>query len=604
MTDQPTPDDKEFENDLKRYFNVTTGAELPGGVQRADAGKYSGAKPRAARRLLSGVGVVLVGAVAVGAVVTLRGVGTHSTPSLAPTPAISAGAAIAYDPAIKKVVLFGGTSNGQDVSDTWTWDGTAWTELSPATSPPARSGAAMAWDPASQLLVMTGGSSSSSHTTSTTCSSGSGAVPPLLPPLLPPGGAVSGSGSASGSVSGQVSTGPVVISGSGGTSSVSVASGGASSQSGTVSISGTTAVSGSGVVTSKGLNGSCTTTGASTLGDTWTFDGTNWHQEHPATKPSDSFGRVLMATDNTTQSLLLVAQSFAPAELTANTSACPLPVPAAKTASPVTCGSFASPTNKVYVWRNGNWVASGDLAGNITTLTTDPSTGDVTAILSPEIAFACSAISAPSRSASNNIAVAPCPAAAAVGGAAAPTSKLLEWSAGTWKAVGATGAPTAPISLASADSAGGYLLVVTASGETWSFTHNVWTKLSSSGPAIGALGSAVLADDPSSSNPATGQVLMFVSAPGLVAPAANGSAALITVQPQGATSVATWVWSASWKQVSGGAWPTPSGTIPPPVSCPAVPPATGNVAPASPPAGAVNVCSGGPVIAVQPNITP
>jgi hypothetical protein len=200
--------------------------------------------------------------------------------------------------------------------------------------------------------------------------------------------------------------------------------------------------------------------------------------------------------------------------------------------------------------------------------------------------------------------VAPCPAAAAAGAAVPPTSKLMEWSAGTWKVVGVAGAPTAPISLASADSAAGYLLALTAKGETWSFAHNVWTKLSSSGPPAGALGSAVLADDPANSNPATGHVLMFVSAPGLVAPTVNGSAALVTGQPQSAASVATWIWSASWKQVSGGAWPTPSGTMPAPISCPAVPPATGNAAPASPPAGSVTVCSGGPVIAVQPNITP
>jgi hypothetical protein len=50
-----------------------------------------------------------------------------------------------------KVVLFGGAttdpSTGNPTSilgDTWSWDGTTWTEEHPATSPPARESAAMA----------------------------------------------------------------------------------------------------------------------------------------------------------------------------------------------------------------------------------------------------------------------------------------------------------------------------------------------------------------------------------------------------------------------------------------------------------------------------
>ena len=66
---------------------------------------------------------------------------------------------MAYDAASGAVVLFGGvTEPGDDNSaDTWTWDGSAWTEQSPATSPPARSEASMAYDAATSTVVLFGG---------------------------------------------------------------------------------------------------------------------------------------------------------------------------------------------------------------------------------------------------------------------------------------------------------------------------------------------------------------------------------------------------------------------------------------------------------------
>ena len=47
---------------------------------------------------------------------------------------------MAYDAATGQLVLFGGfdQQHGADLNDTWTWNGTTWTQLSPATSPPAR----------------------------------------------------------------------------------------------------------------------------------------------------------------------------------------------------------------------------------------------------------------------------------------------------------------------------------------------------------------------------------------------------------------------------------------------------------------------------------
>ena len=67
---------------------------------------------------------------------------------------------MAFDPAINKMVLFGGYGgkypNFQLFSDTWTYDGTTWTQESPATSPPAQRGS-MVYDPALGKIVLFGG---------------------------------------------------------------------------------------------------------------------------------------------------------------------------------------------------------------------------------------------------------------------------------------------------------------------------------------------------------------------------------------------------------------------------------------------------------------
>jgi len=70
------------------------------------------------------------------------------------------GAAMAYDAATSTVVLFGGDHQiplGLGLADTWAWDGSAWTEQSPATSPSARSAASLAYDAATGTAVLFGG---------------------------------------------------------------------------------------------------------------------------------------------------------------------------------------------------------------------------------------------------------------------------------------------------------------------------------------------------------------------------------------------------------------------------------------------------------------
>jgi hypothetical protein len=68
-------------------------------------------------------------------------------------------ALMAYDAATREMVLFGGSATGQPfLADTWTFNGTNWKEIAPATSPPGRLFASMAYDPATRVIVLFGGS--------------------------------------------------------------------------------------------------------------------------------------------------------------------------------------------------------------------------------------------------------------------------------------------------------------------------------------------------------------------------------------------------------------------------------------------------------------
>lgn len=78
---------------------------------------------------------------------------------LSPQPTGRAEAAMAYDARDSVTVLFGGAGEQGSLNDTWTWDGSMWTmQVYTGTLPAARSGHAMAYDAALGKVVMTGGS--------------------------------------------------------------------------------------------------------------------------------------------------------------------------------------------------------------------------------------------------------------------------------------------------------------------------------------------------------------------------------------------------------------------------------------------------------------
>ncbi|HEY3357965.1 MAG TPA: hypothetical protein VGQ83_32250 [Polyangia bacterium] len=81
---------------------------------------------------------------------------TERTTSTAPP--VRSAVAMDYDPVRHVTVLFGG-ADGTGVSqrDTWTWNGATWTQVA-TTGPAARYGAGMAWDPDEQVMLLFGGS--------------------------------------------------------------------------------------------------------------------------------------------------------------------------------------------------------------------------------------------------------------------------------------------------------------------------------------------------------------------------------------------------------------------------------------------------------------
>jgi len=82
----------------------------------------------------------------------------YKTTLTAPSPRESL--AMAYDAANEEVVLFGGFAperSSSELSDTWFWNGSRWTQQHPKTVPPARYGQGMAYDATQSKVIMFGG---------------------------------------------------------------------------------------------------------------------------------------------------------------------------------------------------------------------------------------------------------------------------------------------------------------------------------------------------------------------------------------------------------------------------------------------------------------
>ena len=70
--------------------------------------------------------------------------------------------AMAYNPSTGKTYVYGGwdATSGQLLDDLWAWDGKTWAQVVANIRPPARSDAGLAYDPARKSLILFGGNSS------------------------------------------------------------------------------------------------------------------------------------------------------------------------------------------------------------------------------------------------------------------------------------------------------------------------------------------------------------------------------------------------------------------------------------------------------------
>ncbi len=84
------------------------------------------------------------------------------TPPTGPSP--RTGAALAFDPDLGCCVLYGGDAGAGPLADTWAWDGFAWTQLHSAAPPGPRHWASLAHDPHHRRLILQGGDAASTAT--------------------------------------------------------------------------------------------------------------------------------------------------------------------------------------------------------------------------------------------------------------------------------------------------------------------------------------------------------------------------------------------------------------------------------------------------------
>ena len=81
----------------------------------------------------------------------------QKSPTLSPSGRVNIDQAMAYDAARQRVVLFGGLTSAGHRNDTWEYDGSTWTQVTPATMPGARDSHAIAYDSARQKMILFGG---------------------------------------------------------------------------------------------------------------------------------------------------------------------------------------------------------------------------------------------------------------------------------------------------------------------------------------------------------------------------------------------------------------------------------------------------------------
>jgi hypothetical protein len=206
------------------------------------------------------------------------------------------------DPASGDPVLFGGSNGSSYLNDTWTWDGTNWTEQTPATSPPARAGATMEYFDGQ--VVLFGGYNGTSYLNDTwvwdgtTWTEQSGTNPPAraYASMAEDTGYARGTGALVlfGGYNGTHYLGDTWIYTATGWSQQSPVTSPSARADAAMAYNGSLAEP----TLFGGYNGS------STLGDTWEYSGTDWVEQTPSAVPPARADAAM--TDNSTDGQLLL----------------------------------------------------------------------------------------------------------------------------------------------------------------------------------------------------------------------------------------------------------------------------------------------------------
>ena len=161
MTGQLTPQRRSVSRLAISILVVLTGTLVQvhvagAAIRRAFVGRFGSLKALGVMAMLITT-MAVIPATASGATSTPKSTWTQLSPVSSP-PGRSQ-TSLAYDPRMHRLVLFGGTATngGFGPNDTWTWNGTTWSQLSPSTSPPAVFWPSMAYDGASGQLLLFGG---------------------------------------------------------------------------------------------------------------------------------------------------------------------------------------------------------------------------------------------------------------------------------------------------------------------------------------------------------------------------------------------------------------------------------------------------------------
>jgi hypothetical protein len=527
----------DFSPEERELADAFAGAHAPARVQewRGRAPRRFNARPDWVRPLAGVLALAVVGG-GLGGYFGFRaatGGGTAGSSG----PEARTAAAMAFDADNGTTVLFGGYGIHGPLSDTWTWDGSSWTQQHPSTSPPARGGSLMAYDANSRTVLLLGGTNFPEF--GGVISSGSGYACPgvVTPTEVAP-----------------APTGPLPA---------------------------------------------CTPRPSDpnaprVFVDTWVWNGSNWHQ---AAGDLQAFAReTQMATDPVSGSVLAVTTLPAVRPLGL---ACPVPAGPPSGVLP-DCGGGFGVKYLAYVWQGNHWTlapappAAATTAGDVSpivALVDDPSNGHLSlfreAIGVPK-PLPC-AVPAPLTTGSplpkstSAVVPEPCLQQGSRSSNSPPSfsGSVAVWTGSSWTTgpTFANGPPLEPRDFVAVGDRQHHDVVfyLSSQGETWAWT-GTWTQLHVT-TGLPFLGGAAASYDAK-----TNQVVLFGGE------TFNG--------PGVAINDSTWIWDgARWLQRGGGpavAVPTPKPLqIPPSTPCltPATKPPADGALPACPPPSATG--SGG-----------